>query len=174
MKALTALSGLSAFVSSSASLSVTKSAGSSPSFWTNASAITASDDSYATYELPPGETTGALDAVGFGISIPGGSTIIGIEVKFERSKTGSGVVSNTMAQLLKAGSGVGTQNNDGTDWPTTDAVATYGGASSLWGTTWTPSDVNNANFGVQFVMDEGGVNTAILRVDHVQITVWYQ
>jgi hypothetical protein len=30
-------------------------------------------------------------------------------------------------QLLKAGSGVGSQFNDGADWPTSDAVATSGG-----------------------------------------------
>jgi hypothetical protein len=33
-----------------------------------------------------GESSGSLDAVGFGFSIPGGSTILGIEVKIERSR----------------------------------------------------------------------------------------
>jgi len=83
-----------------------------------------------------GETSGALYAVGFGFSIPGGATILGIEVHLERSKVGPGVVGNTMAQLLKAQAGVGSQLNDGSDWPTSDAVLTFGGPSSLWGTTW--------------------------------------
>jgi hypothetical protein len=175
MKALTGLSGLSAVTNTAgATQSGPRSAGGSPSSWTNPSAITTSDDSYATYDVGFGESSGSLDAVGFGFSVPGGSTILGIEVKIERSKAGSGVVGNTEVQLLKAGAGVGSQLNDATDWPTSDAVATYGGSMSLWGTTWSASDVNDANFGVQFIMDEAGVNGVTLRVDHVQITVWYQ
>lgn len=34
----------------------------------------------------------------------------------------------------------------GTTWGTTFSTVTYGGTNDLWGTTWTPSDINSANF----------------------------
>jgi len=36
------------------------------------------------------------------------------------------------------------------------------------------SNVNDANFGVLFVVDEAGVNNVTLQVDFVSITVWYR
>ena len=62
---------------------------------------------------------------------------------------------------------------DGSALPTFDAGSIYGGPASLWGTTWS-ADVNDANFGVQFIMDEAGVNSVTLQVDFVSITVWYR
>ena len=173
MRAMSGLSGLSA-VCGVGVTSVTNAAGSSPSLWANANAIGTSDDDRATTDLGLGESSGSLDAIGFGFAIPGGSTILGIAVLVERSKADVGVVVNTYVQLLKAGSIAGTPVNDATDWPTTDAVATYGGAASLWGTTWSPTEINDADFGVQLVADEGSVGNVTLRVDQIRITVWYQ
>src|SRR4051812_23310227 len=111
MRAMSGLSGLSA-VCGAGAVSVTRPAGSSPSEWTNANAIGASDDARATTDLGAGESSSSLDAVGFGFAVPGGATILGVAALVERSKAGVGVVSNTSVQLLKAGSPAGTPVTD--------------------------------------------------------------
>lgn len=52
-------------------------------------------------------------------------------------------------RIIKNGA-IGTTDKATADaWPLgSDIYATYGGSSDLWGETWTPSDVNSANFGV--------------------------
>ncbi len=62
----------------------------------------------------------------------------------------------------------------GTDWPTSDATATYGtGTTDLWGTTWTTTDINNANFGVVLSVTGTTSNDETARVDNITITVTY-
>ena len=61
---------------------------------------------------------------------------------------GLATVTDHTVQLLKAGVAVGTNNASATAWPVnTDGSITYGGATDLWGTTWTPTDINAATFG---------------------------
>src|SRR4051812_9067819 len=128
MRGMSGLSGLSA-VCGAGAVSATRPAGSSPSEWTNANAIGTSDDDRATTDLGMGESSNSLDAVGFGFAVPGGSPALGIAVLVGRSKADVGVVANTAIQLLKAGPPAGTPVTDATDWPATDAIATYGGAA---------------------------------------------
>lgn len=56
-------------------------------------------------------------------------------------------------------------------WGTTDAYTTYGGSTSLWGQTWTLSDVNNASFGAAIA---ARVQNGTARIDHMRITVYAQ
>jgi hypothetical protein len=55
-------------------------------------------------------------------------------------------------------------------WVDADAVQTYGGAANLWGTTLTPADINNSNFGLSFQADAAN---SIGSVDQIKITVYY-
>jgi hypothetical protein len=52
---------------------------------------------------------------------------------------------------------------------------TYGSSTDLWGTTWTPADINAAGFGAALAVTEissrGANETA--HVDHITITVHY-
>lgn len=73
-------------------------------------------------------------------------------------------------RLLKAG--VITGNNyaqSGSAWTTTDTYTTYGGATDLWGTTWTETEVNASNFGAVF---SASVQNGTARVDHMRITIY--
>ena len=56
-----------------------------------------------------------------------------------------------------------------TEWPTSDAYSSYGGAGDLWGTTWTYNEVNNANFGGAF---SAIVQNGTATVDHMRITLY--
>lgn len=73
-------------------------------------------------------------------------------------------------RLLKNSMIVG--NNLGltsTAWGTSDAYVSYGGASNLWGTTWTVSEINNTGFGAALAARR---QNGDLQVDHYRITVY--
>lgn len=140
--------------------------------WNNPSEALASDDVYATRTLFSGQTTQYLELTGFGFSIPGGAPISGIVVEVERSDGGVSTVKDHTVQLLKGGAAAGDNKATGATWPGSDATATYGGASDLWGESWTDSDVNASNFGVRIRAQCTSGNGAP-RVDLVAVTVYY-
>ena len=84
------------------------------------------------------------------------------------------MLDNTV-ELLRGGSPVGSNKADVNAWPSlTDAATTYGGASDLWGTTWTAAQVNGSDFGVRIIADEiSGTDSVTARVDHVTVTIDY-
>lgn len=141
--------------------------------WSNPSNATASDNSHAT--ITPNGTGNFqyLVAWGFGFSVAG--TINGLVAEVER-KTDSGTVVDANVRLTKtgaSGTGVGTDKADtGTSYPTSDTYASYGGSSDLWGTTWTDSEINSADFGLLFrpIVNSG---SPVVSVDHIRITVHY-
>ena len=108
------------------------------------------------------------------LQYPAGATINGITVSINRSSSGTTapLIRDNVVSLVKAGTIVG--NNlavTGTDWPNTAATVNYGGISNLWGTTWTPADINNAVFGVVFQPINS--NTTLARtatVDFIEIS----
>lgn len=58
-------------------------------------------------------------------------------------------VNDNSVKLVKAGSVVGDDKADtDTDWPLDGTAKIYGGPTDLWGTTWTPAQVNATDFGV--------------------------
>lgn len=74
-------------------------------------------------------------------------------------------------RLLKGDVITGSNLASTSEWPTSDGTATYGGATQLWGTTWTVSDINSATFGAAISAD---VRNGTARVDHMTVTVYYQ
>lgn len=117
-----------------------------------------------------------LQATNFGFSIPAGATIDGIVTEIYRYGTETRTYDGAV-KAVKGGTVQSTDLKNATQWPTssgTGAYATYGGASNLWGTTWTHSDINASNFGVvlaAFYGFYGGGSSA--TVDHVRTTVYY-
>jgi len=53
-------------------------------------------------------------------------------------------------------------------WNTVDTYTSYGSSSNLWGTTWTPAEINASNFGAVL---SASVANGTARVDHMRITV---
>jgi large repetitive protein len=118
--------------------------------------------------------TDDLIGTGFGFSIPAGATINGIllEVNYAATQSISGANEHNV-RLLKAGSAAGSDKSTGTALPSTltgFVIASYGGSADLWGTTWTPSDINNANFGAA-TNYSGFADTT--EVDFFRITVFF-
>ena len=149
--------------------------------WSGTGNTIASDDTRATVTLND-EDSEFLVLSDFGFSIPAGSTIDGIEVSIERSidnTGGSRAVQDVVVQLLDA-AGSATGNNKAatsTNWPgpSAEASATYGNNTDLWGATWSVSDINDTNFGIQIQVtgQTPGGSTVTARIDQVQITVHY-
>lgn len=145
--------------------------------YTNASRVQACDSSFATLAVAQGSNGGAIQVSGFGFGIPGGATIVGItaHVTHEDISANGGIKDRTVG-LLKAGTLVGTNMASGTAWAQgTPETFTYGGTSNLWGTTWTPSDINDSNFGLSFAPKntDNIDGTATVGVDCITITVTY-
>lgn len=112
-----------------------------------------------------------LWATGFGFSIPGGNTIDGVVAEWAR-RISYGSIADDAVYLIKGGAVAGTNQSAGAAW-TSGAYpyASFGGASSLWGTTLSVSDVNASNFGVAIAAR--GTTGGDPRVDHVRVTVYY-
>ncbi len=95
-----------------------------------------------------------LQGTNYGFSIPAGATIQGIQVaigKLRESGSGNQMYDNQV-RLLKNGSIIGSNyaqtTNNWTRDQGTPAVVNYGGQNDLWGTSWTPAEINAGNFGV--------------------------
>lgn len=131
-----------------------------------------SDDSRVTWVLLLGQLGRYLKATNFGFTIPLDATILGIQVEIEQSATVSVSMIDNSVKLVKGGTIGGTDKGTGTSWPTSDAYASYGSASDLWGQTWTPADINASNFGV--AISPNCQIAATAQIDHVRITVTYQ
>ena len=131
-----------------------------------------SNDLYAQVS-PAGSVSQCLVTSNYGFNIPSPAEIKGIEVSIERhTSMGVGMlVQDSSVKIVKGGVITGSEHADLlVDWPTTDAVKTYGSNSDLWGTAWTPADINDPGFGASLsVVDTG--NTA--NVDVIQIKVFY-
>ena len=118
------------------------------------------------------QTSGALAGTQWGFSVPAAATITGIIVEVERSSLTANVAQDLSIYLTKNGSAtVGLNKSVAPLWPTTDAYQSYGGASDLWGTTWTAAEVNATTFGTLLSAFANDAGTA--RIDHVRITVHY-
>ncbi len=150
-----------------------------PSFvpYTPAVNVMSSNNSYAVAVHGPcyDDNTNCLNSTNFGFTIPAAATITGIIVDIEkRSDFGSNVQDNQL-YLIKAGIPIGTNHATlWTSWPWTDTYETYGGCTDLWGTTWTPAEVNAANFGVIFAsIDYSCADTIRSFIDHIRMTICY-
>lgn len=73
-------------------------------------------------------------------------------------------------RLVKGGVIGGSDLATTTAWPTSDAYASYGGSTSLWGRTWTDADINSPGFGAAIATR---VQNGEARIDHMRLTVWY-
>jgi hypothetical protein len=145
--------------------------------WTNPGNITADDTNYATANLGINATSEYLQGTNYGFAIPAGATISGIAISIMRQSSSNNLgysVNDSNLRLLKAGTLVGSNYAVTTDWPTSMTAATYGGAADLWGTTWTPAQINASDFGVSLsAYNQSPGAGRIASVDYMQITVTY-
>jgi hypothetical protein len=91
-----------------------------------------------------------LRATQFPLLVPASIGISGVQMSFEALYNGAAGQGTLTVQLLKNGTPVGvpkTVTPTGTASPPTSPVYTLGGPADLWGTTFTPADLSNPNYG---------------------------
>ena len=145
--------------------------------WSNAGNAASDNGSYATVVLD-GDTSNWLRCLNYSFSIPAGATILGIELNVERrsSRTQNGGSDDAGVRLVKGGTIQPTDYETDANYGTaTNVVETYGGSNDLWGNTWTPAEINAANFGAVFAATKpsGGGAAHTVSVDFMSITVYY-
>lgn len=147
--------------------------------WANPNAIDNSDNTYARAKIGYGEVTKYLHAHDFGFSIPAGATITGIVVTVERRQDLISEISDNSVMLVKNGVRVG---NDyaisNVVWPVLDLVQPYGSPLDLWGTTWTPADINDPDFGFMISAHRLGGSLGLPSdyhafIDEINVQVFY-
>ena len=142
--------------------------------WSNASTAILSDNNDASATLNANGTQ-YLRCTNYGFSIPITATISGITVSVERSvnRTDRGNVVDLAMRLVKAGTIQATDRSTTTAYTTTDTYEAHGGTSDLWGTTWTPAEINSTNFGAAFAATKAATQNVTVNVDHIRISVEY-
>lgn len=162
--------------------------------WNSPSSAMGSDNAYAGAGIST-TPTNYLRATGFHFDIPTSAVIQGIVVEWEKSRMYyapppmpympnmmDGIPADNSVRLVKGGAVVGDDKAKPEGWGTTDAFASYGSATDLWGATWTPEDINSTmealtdiNFGtVLSARKLSGTYTAPTQVDSVRMTVYYK
>lgn len=115
----------------------------------------------------------------FGFAIPSSATINGIQVEIMQGwrndpplATSLGVVvgknQTTLATEKRGGATTNVQTCQSSGMP----IDSYGGAADLWGLSWTPADINSANFTVR-IRDADGQEFGV-TVNWIRVTVTYQ
>lgn len=143
--------------------------------WTSLASISLSDNSYATVTTSGAQQSHRIQPLSFfnpvANNVPTGATITGIMVYVERKASVGNSVKDFAVQLLKAGVTVGTTKSLDEYWTTSDATVVYGSPTDTWGTTWTVTDINAINTGLDFSVTTQGVATA--SIDQIRMVVYY-
>lgn len=120
-------------------------------------------------------TTHYLQESSYGFAVPAAATIQGIQLAILRYGEGpTPTVVDSEVKLTKAGVLQATNKASPALWPlhaAGAATATYGGPTDLWGSAWTPADINNAGFGA--VLSAIQSNTSQANVIAMALTVFY-
>lgn len=169
-------------------LTVTKSAGTAAmvqlvatdSMWNNAS--NAADASLTTYADAAVSGTNPHTRVlvlgTYGFALPTTAVINGISVEFTRTgvATGlnAGVQDGTFRLNIDATTRSASDKAKPDKWPIGVLTpVTYGGATDLWGSTWTAAKINAATFGVYMYAQRYISDADTARVANAAITVSY-
>jgi hypothetical protein len=138
--------------------------------WTNTTNIERADGVFAT--CTPGlATTDDLRGGTFGFAVVSTDTVLGIllEVNVKCGTGGTGLVFTSV--VLEGGGGASANRAAGTVVTTAATTFTFGGASDLWGTTWTPAQINAGAFVPNVAFGGAGSGPGILSVDFFRVTI---
>lgn len=126
--------------------------------------VVASNSSFST-----NQTSDWLCGKSYGFSIPYDATITGIYVSIvgSRSSAASSQICLTKNSTSVAGSiKTGIIN-------TKSGFTGYGSSIDLWGTTWTPSEINSSNFGAAVRISNTFSTPLSGSIDYISVQVYY-
>jgi len=124
-----------------------------------------SDNSYAVFD----HYDDIVSYRNFGLDIPAGATINGIQVSGEANRPDPRTLDFSLS--WDGGSHFTATKNLGS-YPSTDKTLIAGGVSDTWGRTWSVSDFSNSNFRVRADTVTSGPGDT-LNLDQLQVKVHY-
>lgn len=166
--------------SPTANAAVTSGAGDNNGYQTNAANAGADDNLYAVDSNSGTNNSTSCTATtkdrhrfyNYGISIPNGSTIQGIEVRLNAKVDSAGGTPRFCVQLSWDGGTTWTSTKSTATLSTTEATYLLGGAADTWGRAWTINELGNAGFRVRIT--NVASNTARdFSLDWVAVRVTY-
>ena len=133
-------------------------------------------DDFTTTTVPATSQSDTLATLDYGFSIPTDATILGVEVHVLKEAASASTIYDNVVKLIKAGTLAGTSQDVAGAWDTHagSPYTTYGGPTNLWGTTWTPAQINAADFGVGISADNTTGSAADARIGNVCVRVYYE
>ncbi len=142
--------------------------------WFSIDAIKTDDGSEADatlYDLGSAQTN-YLIGTNLNYSIPGDAVIEGIELIIDRGSGSPGVTEREI-RLVKGGDILGSNLTTNSSW--TSSLQSWGGPTEKWGLSWTPAEINSANFGAAIKLNlfNDGVPSVRAAVDYMAIKVYY-
>ncbi len=149
--------------------------------WSNPGNVGDEDGLYAVAAAQGNLLSHFLKATAFGAAMPEGATVRGfvVEIRMRNPNHSNALASVARVSLVKGGA-ITAQNraaDAGADIPEVSAVKTYGSPSQLWGETWTPAEVNAADFGVAFAATLDPTSEmftdALAEVEFIRVTAHY-
>jgi hypothetical protein len=169
------------WLSPTANAAVTSQGGDNNGFEVNAANAYADDNLYAV-DINSGANTNTSCTsnqkdkhrfYNYGVSIPGGATIQGIEVQLNAKVDSASGAPRFCVQLSWNGGATWTATKSTTTLSTTELAYTLGGAADTWGRTWSASDFSNANFRVR-ITSVASSTARDFSLDWVAVRVSYQ
>jgi hypothetical protein len=169
-------------LSPSANAAVTSNAGDNNGFQTNPNNGHANDGVFAVDTNSGTNTNTSCTNNGkdkhiyrdYNVSLPGGATINGIEVRLDARVDATGGQPRMCVQLSwDGGASWTTAKTTATNLTTSEATYTLGGAADTWGRTWATGDLTNANFRVRIINRSSNANRDF-SLDWVAVQVTYQ
>lgn len=152
--------------------------GGGPLVWTNPNNAKVEDGAVASNFGGPGGgggTPNQLKVTNFGFNIPALAVIDGIKMEAKVDSDGGSHDDGMIFLLYNGGQTAGASApNTPQNWFHAGVLTwnVYGGATSLWGRTWTPAEINHANFGASLSMMRN-TSTGSFSLDAVRITVYW-
>ncbi len=149
--------------------------------WYKPGNISTPDDSLATTGLNPYGNcfmstcffSRFLFARNFNFKIPIDATIDSVFVDVLRAANIENSIRDTIVQLVKSGSPTGSNLASAVLWPKSLHYESYGHNDPLWGTTWSPVDLNDTTSGVTLKIENISSKEVEAGIDHIQMTVYY-
>jgi hypothetical protein len=138
-------------------------------FETNASGAFTDGDSFAE------NADGADDRhqyYDYGIAVPAGCAIEGIEVRLDAWELVGGSDGTLSVELSWDGGTSWTGAQTTAELDVTEGTFTLGGAADTWGRTWSPAELNDANFRVRITSNSTDAGQDF-ELDRAAVTAYY-
>lgn len=144
--------------------------------WSNLGNITQDDSNYATSSLiGQNDTSRLLKATNFGFSVPSNATIVSIGVRIVAKASALSTIKHNLIKLIVGGTVTGNNKAPTSFLSTSDTTTLVEDTPSGWGVTLSPSDVNNASFGVAYqAIFAASSGAADVNVNSIYLYVIYQ